>query len=169
MTNQNTVITDIPVIVTNARHANLTASQTGLENKTSIDKVNIPKQQLRGFMGLDPSIIAVACAEHMLQHISSNDHHLFLNPMRLLESMYWEMSCPQTQSIFEQRIQSIFNFIQNYFKTFSSYSIERKDYFNQKFISLVRVDATKQRQPLDHDTGELTFQSFDKLTQLEAL
>lgn len=160
------LVTSIPVIATNARHAHRTVSNTGIPNVASSDKKNITEQ--RGIFGLHKTIVYVGCLSHIADYVGAECAHLYADPSSLLASLLWEMSCPQTPELFCARLQSILAALSDSSNIFfSRLSSAERAYWLEKFQVLSNTPAESQKQPLQDQTAPLTIDSFELLAPIE--
>ena len=165
--NTHVHISRLTVIVTNARHASATVSNTGIPNKASLDKKNITEQ--RGIFGLHKTIVYVGCLSHITDYVSHEDLHLFVSAESLLQALFWEMSCPQTPSLFSERLTTITDALMDRSNSlFSRLSVDKTVYWLNLFSNLSNTPAELQCQPLQDQSDPLVMSSFDPLLKIEA-
>ena len=159
-------ISPLTVIVTNARHASATVSNTGVPNRSSLDTKNITEQ--RSVFGLHKTIVYVGCLSHIQDYVPRNSLHLFVLPIPLLQAVYWEMSCPQTQALFDERLGTITDaLLDRSNKLFSRLSSNDIEYLLDQFSNLRNTPAELQCQPLHGHSNPLVMSSFNALLQIE--
>jgi len=166
LSRSSVLVTSLPVIVTNARHASRTVSNTGIPNLASTDSKNITEQ--RGIFGLHNTIVYVGCLSHICDYVSFSSAHIFCSVSSLLSSILWEMTCPQTPALFHSRLETILlSLSDNTNPLFAKISISERKEWQTRFSSITNTPAEFQHQPLQEDLEPLTMNSFQALCVIE--
>lgn len=162
--------TDIPVIACNARHASLTSSSSGIENKTSMDTFHCHKA--KSLFGFADEFIFAQCISHIAEVVGlssseTDDLNIWFSPQELFQKALWELSCPMTTQRFLRLQRNLEQIINNPNTCITRRMHKDNTKVIQKLIrSINNLPETFQRQPLDIDQLPLTRASFEKLENL---
>lgn len=166
LTNISVMLSILPIIVTNARHAFKSVSATGVDNVTSLDKFNLPSY--RGFFNISSSIITSANLSHLYELVGESSSSMMVNPVALINMIAWELKCPQTLHIFKIRQQNVLDCLSDsQHPVFLRMPNTLKSQAINMVSSLINTPAECQREPLQHESNPLSSKSFDRLSFIE--
>ena len=103
MTSIHILITDIPAIAVNAKHAKLTltAHDTDKNNSSGKDKFHV--MSLPSFYGINGELLSASNSAHLFEYIGEDIAHLFVNSYSLMRCLLSEISFPMRQDLYHRR------------------------------------------------------------------
>ena len=161
------MVSNVPIIVSCARHSGYTHSNTGIHNETSRD-IKHTKQHGTIFR-LHRSFIMPKILAHLRYFVPEKEIGLYFHKLELIKQLIFEMSCPNTEEQYIDMKNNLIDCMDD--RSESGLGRLYTDAERREIINVVRgiehKEASEQVQPLMNERDAMTDKDIDRLNNIE--
>lgn len=161
------MVSNVPIIVSCARYASYTQSNTGIQNKTSRDRKHT--KQHGTIYNLHKSFVIPKILAHLRYFIPKDEVGLYFNKFELVKQLMFEISCPNTKEQYSEMRKNLISCIKD--KSLGGLGKLYNNEETKQIIKIIRgienTEASKQIQPLMHETGPMEYEDIERLKGIE--